>query len=129
MHNHTAWNIGSLFIIRQKSSLFQAAHPSSVRHRPLTPSIHCVPQLLFEAIVAKYMAEAIYRVPALLGSLGLLGNPTQLVQHFTLGLYDAVAEPLGPLLRGSLSGFVLGLGRGKLFHSLARINLSCSSCC
>ena len=56
-------------------------------------SISCAPRRLLEAIAARYVADSLFRTPAVLGSLELLGNPTVLVNSVATGIYDFFALP------------------------------------
>jgi hypothetical protein len=67
------------------------------------------PDVLMRGLAASYIADAIVRSPALIGSLDLLGNPTNLVRSIAAGVSDVFAMPLRAR---SLAG--LGLGWASL---------------
>ena len=51
-------------------------------------------QRIGKELAANYIADAIIRSPALLGSLQILGNPTNLLGSVARGLWDFVSMPL-----------------------------------
>lgn len=87
-------------------------------HTPLSfdevqvSSISCAPRRLLEAIAARYVADSLFRTPAVLGSLELLGNPTVLVNSVATGIYDFFALPATGAKEAGVLGFMSGLGRG-----------------
>ena len=65
---------------------------------------------LFRGVIANYLADAILRSPALLGSLQILGSPTGLLSQVLSGLKDLVTLAAdggrrGPV--GAISGDVI----------------------
>ena len=79
------------------------------------------PEALLRAIVASYIVDTLLRSPALVGSLDLLGNPTNLSRSIAAGLYDVFALPL----RGR--GGRPGGGRGSVIDVLTGIGLGWAS--
>jgi hypothetical protein len=58
------------------------------------------PNNFLQEIAANYVAEAIFRAPMLIGSLKLLGNPTNLVSKLQTGLSDLISMPVEALGKG-----------------------------
>jgi len=68
---------------------------------------------LRKELTAKYIADALLRSPALLGSLELLGNPVGFVRSIGAGVYDFFYLPLRAIRHGFGPGEVLrGVARG-----------------
>ena len=64
-------------------------------------SILASPERIGRELSANYIADAIFRLPALIGSLEILGNPTGFFRAVGSGLHDLFALPLRSLSRGS----------------------------
>jgi hypothetical protein len=67
---------------------------------------------LLRAALLHYAQDVLQRVPAVLGSLDLLGNPTGMLRELSAGVRDAVLLPLDGVRRLSPSGFAVGFARG-----------------
>ena len=52
--------------------------------------------------VAVYVADALLRAPALLGSLDVLGAPTRLIESVGAGFHDLVAMPAEAAAAGTM---------------------------
>lgn len=68
--------------------------------------VFSTPQAFLKGILSNYVADAIFRSPALLGSLEIIGSPAILVSRVVSGLKDLVML--------SASGSLTGAGRGLL---------------
>ena len=73
--------------------------------------VQCAPDRLAEEILAMYMADLTFQTPQLLGSLSVLGNPTQLIENIGIGFHKFVSIPRQSLEDGP-QAFVWGAGRG-----------------
>jgi len=69
------------------------------------------PVRLFEVLGAQYAADLILRAPSLLGSLKVVGNPTNFFRFAAKGIRDFVALPSTAAALGP-GAFVVGLGQG-----------------
>jgi hypothetical protein len=67
---------------------------------------------LLRAALLHYAQDVLQRVPAVLGSLDLLGNPTGMLRELSAGVRDVVLLPLDGVRRLSPSGFAVGFVRG-----------------
>jgi len=62
---------------------------------------------LLEKLIQAYKQCLIKQLPALIGSLNIIGNPTKLLKNVVSGLNDFVEKPLEGFTRGPIEG---GLG-------------------
>ena len=68
-------------------------------------SVLASPERLGRELSANYIADAIFRLPALIGSLEILGNPTGFFRAVGSGLHDLFALPIRSLSReGGVDG-------------------------
>ena len=74
-------------------------------------SVLCSGDRLVKELSANYVADAILRSPVLLGSLDLLGNPTNLFSNFAAGFHDLFVLPTRAIPRGPLA-FIGAFGSG-----------------
>ena len=71
----------------------------------LVSNVLCAPNRLVKELAATYLADTILRSPVLLGSLDLLGNPTQFINSVATGFTNLVTIPASALQNGP-SAFV-----------------------
>ncbi len=76
-----------------------------------SPSVQCAPNRLIHEILAMYMAHLAFQTPALLGSLNVFGNPTQLIKNIGMGFHKFIEIPRQSLSDGP-QAFVWGAGCG-----------------
>ena len=75
--------------------------------------VRCAKDKLLRELSSYYFADLLYKTPQLLGSLDIIGNPTQLIAHVRDGVSSMVSIPMESLNDGP-SAFVWGTGRGML---------------
>jgi len=77
-------------------------------------ALFVLPDKLLQALGNYFLSQALKQSPSLVGSLDIIGNPTQLVRNFSNGIRDFFVMPIsfaatrGPL--GLLEGVVKGSG-------------------
>lgn len=71
----------------------------------------CSTSRFIQEITANYVADIILRSPFILGSIDLLGNPTQVYQKVQLGVSNLLSIPRSASSNGTLP-FIRGIGQG-----------------
>lgn len=94
--------------------VYLALHKTPLHFAPLSlVAVFAYPQRLATELGANYVADALLRSPAVLGSLEMIGNPTALARDISTGVVDLFRMPLEHLKHSwSPILFVQGLGRG-----------------
>ena len=102
--------------IKTASTIFVGIDRTPIRLWPVSATeIRCSFPYLRSELIANYLADILISSPALLGSLDILGNPTNLIRSLALGVHDLVAIPLNEIRRGWGPGNVLrGVVKGWL---------------
>ena len=84
--------LGPMHVVASRAPLYLS---------PLSVAILSGPaDAIRRALLSKYGTQALSASPALVGSLGLLGNPTALLRSMGVGLSDALALPLAGARQG-----------------------------
>ena len=74
-------------------------------------NVQCAVDRLFMEFLSSYLGDLLLRSPMVLGSLSLLGNPTQFIEHVGTGFRDLIEIPMDSLNDG-VQAFFWGVGRG-----------------
>ena len=85
--------------------------PIHVPQIALTPRLPMESRAAVATVVDAIVRHALPRIPQILGSLALVGNPTNLIRNFTAGIVDLVSLPIAGARLGPF-GLLAGIGRG-----------------
>ncbi|CAK68476.1 unnamed protein product (macronuclear) [Paramecium tetraurelia] len=72
-------------------------------------------------LTQRYLSNIQYQLPAILGSLAVIGNPTKLLKNFVSGMQDLIERPIEGFTKGPLEG---GMGVLKGATSLVSHTVS-----